>query len=166
MRGIERFIAGVTKGTAFVAAGICFLMLVLIVVEIFLRSVLSTSTYLMDELVGYGVAAMTFLGLAYSLKTDSLIRINILLERLNKTARNVVEVGCATATLLIVGFAASFFWVSLSRHYVRGTSSGTMADVPNWIPEAVVFVGLVAFCLQLAAITIRSFIPQRNPDQG
>ncbi|MDX9860673.1 MAG: TRAP transporter small permease [Rhodospirillales bacterium] len=162
MRVIDRFICGLTNISAVVAATICVLMFLLIIAEIVLRTFFATSTYMMDELVGYGVAAMTFLGLAYSLKTEALIRISLVLDKLNPRARTFVDVACATATLLVIAFVANFFWISLFRHYTRGTSSGTMADVPNWIPEAVIFVGLVAFCLQMVAFILSRVLQRSN----
>ena len=64
-----------------VSAALLVLMVLHILLEIVLRSFFASSTFVLDEFVGYGVAAMTFLSLGYALETDSLIRVQLLLGR-------------------------------------------------------------------------------------
>ena len=130
-------------------------MVVHIIFEIILRSFFDTSTFVLDEYVGYGVAAMTYLSLAYAFEEGSLIRVNILLIRLHGWPRRIVEYFCIVATLGITVFIAAFFWRSVKRNWDRGAVSESMAETPLWIPEALVFIGVVLFAIQLFAYFVR-----------
>ena len=155
MKLFQRTIYRISCAAAVVSALICVSMLVLILVEIVLRSFFDTSTFLMDEFVGYGVGAMAFLALGYSLESGSLIRVNLLLKRFRGRVRQGVEIVCTVTTLFAMGVPIWFFWLSIMRHYKRGYTSGTYADVPAYIPEGILLIGMILFWIQLLAYGMR-----------
>lgn len=138
-----------------VSAAILVAMVAHIILEIVLRGFFRTSTFVLDEYVGYGVAAMTFLSLAYAFEEGSLIRVNLVLVRLRGRLRRIVECFCVVATLGVTVFVATFFWRSVKRNWDRGAVSESMAETPLWIPEALVFAGLALFAVQLLAYLLR-----------
>lgn len=148
--GLSRFAAGVS-GVILVA------MVAHIMVEIFLRNVLDTSTFALDEFVGYEMAAMAFLAMGYSLENGSLIRVSLLHGPLRHQPRmrRGVELFCALATLAATAIPIVFFARSIGVAYERGYTTGTITNIPQWIPEMFVLVGLAVFWLQLIAYTLR-----------
>lgn len=153
----DRFVSALSRRSIY-AAGLLLVLIVLhILLEIVLRSALSTSTYVLDEFVGYGVAAVTFLSLGHTLEAGALIRIRLLLSRLSPVGRwrRVVEGFCVLSTDFAVGLITWRFWVDIARDLARGTVSSTVAEVPLWIPQATVFAGLVVFELQLLSYFLR-----------
>jgi TRAP-type C4-dicarboxylate transport system permease small subunit len=127
-----------------------------VILEIFLRSAMSTSTFVLDEFVGYGVAAMTFLTLGYAFESNTLIRVNILLTKLRSDlSRRIVEVLCVLAAIVLSSYICLYFWKSVERNIQRGSTSETIAAVPLWIPEAFVLAGLVIFILQMIAYILK-----------
>jgi TRAP-type C4-dicarboxylate transport system permease small subunit len=140
------------------AIGACLMLIAMvghIVLEILLRNIFSTSTFVQDEFVGYAVAACVFWSLGYTLEHSHLIRVNVLLHRFNERARRIAEVFCGVAAFVCTGYLAWFFWLRLTRNWTRGTVSGSIAAVPMWIPEAIILTGLAIFALQLIAYTLR-----------
>jgi len=137
-------------------------MVLHILLEIVLRSFFSTSTFVLDEFVGYGVAAMTFLSLGYALNEGALIRVNILLTRTAGRSRIALEVFSVVMTLAITVFIAGYFWRSVARNWTRGAVSESIAEVPLWIPEGLVFAGVVLFAVQLAAYLLRLIAGDRR----
>lgn len=137
-------------------AGLLLVAMVLhILLEIVLRAFFSTSTFVLDEFVGYGVAAITFLSLGYTLEHGALIRVNLVLGRTHGRARRALEVLAAGLTLGLLTFLGWFFWFRVARHVSRGTVSNTIAQVPMWIPEGLVLLGLGLFWLQMFAYLLR-----------
>ncbi len=142
------------------AAGVSALLLVLMLghtlLEIALRP-FGLSTFVLEELLGYGLAAMAFLALGHTLEQGGLVRVNLLLSRLGRrpSARRAVELVAAAGTMVVTGIAIWFFGASVIRQYGRGYTSGTIADVPMWIPEGVLLLGLVVFGLQLIAYSLQ-----------
>ena len=124
-----------------------------------LRSFFATSTFVLDEFVGYGVAAMTFLSLGYALEEDALIRVHLLLGRSPPPARHGLEIIGTGLTLALSLFLISHFWSSVSRNWSRGAVSQSIAEAPLWIPEGLVLLGLVLFALQLCAHLVRLLCP-------
>jgi len=137
-------------------AGLLLVAMVLhILLEIVLRAFFSTSTFVLDEFVGYGVAAITFLSLGYTLEHGAMIRVNLLLTRTHGWARRALEVLAASFTLVLLTFLGWFFWFRVARHVTRGTVSSSIAQVPMWIPEGLVLLGLGLFWLQMLAYLLR-----------
>lgn len=146
------------------SAAILILMVVHILFEIVLRSFFASSTFVLDEFVGYGVAAMTFLALGYALEDGALIRVQILLTRSPRPVRRGLEILCSALTLGMSLFLIAYFWKSVSRNWSRGAVSQSIAEVPLWIPEGLVLLGLVLFTLQLSARLLRLLAPQTGGD--
>ena len=145
-----------TLGIA-VAVVILLGMTGLILAEVVLRSFFAASTHAADELVGYGVGALSFLALGHSLEKRSLIRMNLLISRFDARGipRRGVEVVCALLGIMSCSIAFYFFVRNVVRNYERGYVSETVAQIPLWIPEAFVAMGLGIFILQLVSYLIR-----------
>jgi TRAP-type C4-dicarboxylate transport system permease small subunit len=157
MRMFQNAIFAVSRFAAYVAAAIIVYMLLHVLLEILLRNIFHTSTFILEEMVGYAVAASSFLGLGYCLERGALIRVTLLLGRFaeNSIARRVVEGFCVISTLFVTGLAIWQFSRSILRLYDRGYTSGTMSNIPSWIPETIMTVGLVLFWIQLVAHLLR-----------
>ncbi|MBY8978283.1 TRAP transporter small permease [Rhodobacteraceae bacterium NNCM2] len=150
-----RAAAAVSLLCAWLAALIMAGMTLHILTEIVLRSFFDGSTHLVEEYVGYGLMTMVFLGLGHSLESGSLIRVDLVLDRLGARSRRGVELVICTAALVVAGFIGRYIWISMARKFAAGTVSMTTAATPMWIPEAVVLIGLAVFGLQLLAYALR-----------
>lgn len=152
-----RCVSRLALAGAFLAIVALIAICLLIGTEITLRTLFNESTHMADELVGYAIAAMTFLGLGYALEHKALIRVNLVLANLDAGGRPrwLLELVCCGCALFSTGLAAVFFFESALRKYQRGYISETIAEVPLWIPEAALLLGLVIFWLTLLAYTLR-----------
>jgi TRAP-type C4-dicarboxylate transport system permease small subunit len=132
-------------------------MVGLVLAEVIARNVFATSTFIMNELVGYGVAGMTIIALGNALENGALIRMNLVLIALKPQglARRALEVISIGTAMLAAGIALWYFLRSVLRSYDRGYTSETAAQVPLWIPEAFMVAGLAIFLLQLLSYLIR-----------
>src|SRR5918998_1276648 len=95
-----RSISALSRIAATLAAVILVAMVCHILLEIVLRTFFGLSTFSTDEFVGYGIAAVTYLGLGHALRTGALIRVDMLLNATQRwpRARRVIELGCAVMT--------------------------------------------------------------------
>jgi TRAP-type C4-dicarboxylate transport system permease small subunit len=155
MRAFQAAVFRVSRFSAQLAAVGLVYMVAHILYEIVLRSFFDTSTYVLDEFVGYGVAAITFLALGFALEEGSLIRVNLLLTVTRGWVRRVLETFVVGITLAMSCYVTWYFWFSVKRNFIRGTTSESIAEVPLWIPEGLVLLGLVLFCVQLFAYLLR-----------
>lgn len=163
MKTFQIFAYSLSRAAAAVACLIVIAMTLHILFEIVLRSAFATSTFVLDEFVGYGVAASTFLALGYALEHGSLIRVGLLIRRLSGKSRRTVEAFCALSTLWVTSLLLYFMGLTTWRSWTRGRVSTSIAEVPTWIPESLVVLGLAVFWIQLLAYILRQFTNQPSP---
>lgn len=120
-------------------------------VEIVLRSFFATSTFSMDEFVGYAIGSMTFLSLAHTFRHRKHIRVSILQSFIYGRAAIAVELMCIAFTFGITLFLARYIWRTLARDFSRGTVSPTLTETPIWLIDSAIFIGLILFMSQLLA---------------
>lgn len=133
-----------------------------ILLEIALRF-LGTSTFVLDEFVGYAVATMTFLGLGYALDHGALVRVNVLLDRIPSRLHWLPELVCSLLSLGAFAWLAWFWAKNVLRSYQRGTVSETLAETPLWLPEGMVLVGMLLLCFSLLSRVVYLVAVRRLP---
>lgn len=100
-----------------------------------------------DDFVSWCMAAMAFLGLAHTFKSGDMIRVGLLVDRLQGRTKWVFEI----ASLVIgLGFIGFFTWNAVSMTYdsyrFNDISQGVVA-VPLWIPQIGYAGGLVILAI-------------------
>lgn len=154
LKPLSFFSTALNRIAAGAAAILLVMMVGLILIEIVLRF-FSRSTFMTDVLVGYGVAAITFLALGHTLEQGSMIRISALTQRLSRIPR-LLAAGFSIVTVELLAVWLMFFeWRSISKLWIRGTSSQHSLPIPLWIPEAIFFIGLGLLALQLLVLFLR-----------
>ncbi len=135
-----------------VAGMLAMLLIIYITGHILLEIVMrlfGTSTFVLDEFIGYAVATMTFLGLGYALERGSLVRVNVLLDRIPERWHWLPDLVSTLLALAAFSWLAWYWGQNVWRSYQRGTLSETLAETPLWIPEGMVLVGMLLLCLTL-----------------
>jgi TRAP-type C4-dicarboxylate transport system permease small subunit len=164
MVAMERWSYRLAKLAAWLSAVIVCYMLTHIMIEIVLRVFFARSTYVLDEFVAYATAAITFLCLAYALHDHALIRVSILLHRLQGKWRLAFEIFSVATTLALAGILTYFFWTkTFWRDLTLHRRSESIAEIPLWIPEIFAVIGLVLFMFQLFTMLMRLIIT-RSPE--
>jgi len=130
-----------------------------ILLEMVLRNVFDTSTFVLDEFVGYGVSALTFLALGQAYRKGALIRVFLVRDILGPGGRRVLDIFGHASALVIGLLIAAYIGKSVLRNFERGTTSSSIAEIPQWIPEAVVLAGVTIFVLQVLASLLASLAP-------
>jgi TRAP-type C4-dicarboxylate transport system permease small subunit len=96
-----------------------------------------------DDLVAWSMAAMSFLGLAHTFRSGEMIRVGLLIDRLQGRARHLLEI---VALVIGCGFIAFFAWYAVSMTFdsfrLQDRAQGVL-PVPLWIPQLGYAAGLV-----------------------
>lgn len=127
------------------------------ILEVALRTLFNSSSYVLEEFTGYGLALIAFLGLGGTFIGGAMIRVNLIRERLAKPTLFLLEILSVSATLGLMLFVAYHFIGTAVKYFHRGTVGETMARFPAWILPALIALGSVIFALQLLAY-LRSVI--------
>lgn len=151
----DRWVSGLSRASAAVAALLLVYVFGHIIIEIVMRSFFSRSTFVLDEFVGYAIAAMTFLAAGHALNAGHLIRVDLVIGRLGGRPRRLAELFCLGVSFAMAGFCAWWVGRDALRNLVRGSVSESIAEVPLWVPVGAVWLGLVILMLQLLACFLR-----------
>jgi TRAP-type C4-dicarboxylate transport system permease small subunit len=138
-----------------------FLLMALILVEVFTRYVLpSAPIAVADEMGGYALVAVTFLGLGYTWKEGGHVRVEFLVNVLPRGLQRALRL----FTLLIatvfaaVMIKASYDMVSFTVMF--GTRSGSWLRIPMQWPQLSLIVGSTLLFLQLLAELVKALVLQ------
>lgn len=102
-----------------------------------------------DDFASWCMAAMAFLGLAYTFKSGDMIRVGLLVDKLGGTKRHVVEIFCL---LIGVGFVGYFSWYAVTMtidSWRFDDMSQGVVPVPLWLPQIGYSGGLVVLLIAL-----------------
>ncbi|WP_163271830.1 TRAP transporter small permease subunit [Chelativorans alearense] len=136
-------LAGVFAALSLVA------MFLHIVYEMILRNLFDTSTFVLDEFVGYEVSAMMFLGLGWTYLRGELLKLDLFYERLGPGGQRLLRGFGDITALVLTLFLLVHIGDTVITTYSRGTVSASIARVPQFLPQSMVFIGLVVFALCL-----------------
>jgi TRAP-type C4-dicarboxylate transport system permease small subunit len=147
-----------------ITAGIMMLIgVALVIAEIMVRALFDSTLYITEEYTAYLMVAITFLGLAYTLKEKGHIRM-VFLHKFVKAgkARILLEiysffVGLAVFVVITVT-TAEFFWDSVAS----GTRSMQISRTYLAIPQSAMPLGSLLITLQFAAEFFRSVMKLRK----
>jgi TRAP-type C4-dicarboxylate transport system permease small subunit len=159
IRGLE----ALSQAAGFVAGAGVLGLSVFIAAAVVSRRVLGVPILAADELSGYFLLAIVFLGLAYTMKAGGHIRAGVVLERVPRKVRAGLEF---SATLLAFGFSLVLLlgcWGLVAEYYTRGTLSFRYLQVPLWIPGTLLVLGTALLALQLLARLLTQCSPGADP---
>ena len=137
------------------------LMMMLVVVEVFMRYVLRQPLMVADEFSAYMLVALAYLGMAYTWRQGGHVRVTVLISRLPYKVSSWIRF----AGLILV----FIFMVELDRVGYKmimyalqiNLRSSTWLMVPLFWPQLTVFVGFVLLTLLLAVDIVQMFIKIR-----
>lgn len=160
-----RIIDRITNVFATIAGIIMILGVALILTEIIARSFFNRTTYITDEYTAYFMAAMTFLGLAYTLKEKGHIRMTFLHKLIKRgKARFFLDlysfiIGLVVfAVITVVTF--NLFWDSV----LTSTRSMQISRTYLAIPQSAMPLGSLIIMLQFVAEIARTILKFRTGD--
>jgi len=112
------------------------------------------TTRVTDEISGYILALAATWGLAYTLRTDAHVRIDVLLPYLSDRWRAVAD--CLAFILMgcFAGLVSWKIWVLVLDSFESGIRSSTYLLTPQWIPEGILGIGFSLLTLCSAAMTL------------
>ena len=134
-------------------SAVCVLTIIaLILAEILVRTIAGRSTFITEEYAGYLLSWFAFLGMAYTLKADGHIRVNILLSKLGTTKKTVLEIFAALVGLATFAFLTFFLFSLFYDSLLTGVKSMHISETPLFIPQIITVLGSFLMVLQLVSL--------------
>ncbi|MGY6272481.1 TRAP transporter small permease subunit [Achromobacter denitrificans] len=161
---LDRFANGVSRFASLLASASAAVLTLAMVYEVFARYVFDAPTVWAFDIAYMSNGAVFLLGMAYVLREDGHIRIDVLRNRLPARFNDVVQ-GIAYLLVLaplfgvLSSIAVSHAWRAWVRHEVETVSPWAPLMWPFYL---LIAIGLIAMTLQLAAEGLRAFAGQRS----
>ncbi len=130
-------------------AGIFLVAIAVLVVSQIVARFFNTQIPSADEFAGYSLAASSFLGLAYSFRSGSHIRVTLLTDRLSsKGQRIMLLLGLGFTAVMIAIWAVNSISLVYESWAYKEMSTGIL-KYPIWIPQLSMGIGVTLFCLAI-----------------
>lgn len=130
-------------------AGVFLVTIAILVVSQIVARMFNKQIPSADEFAGYCLAASSFLGLAYSFRSGSHIRVTLLTDRFSTQIQRVLMLLVLTFTIIMI---AVWAFNSISMVYeswkFKDMSTGIL-KYPIWIPQLSMGIGVTLFCLAI-----------------
>ncbi len=148
----EKWLSGLG---ALVSALFIITLVLLILTEIFSRTLFDKSTMIADEYSGYFYLASVFLGLGYTFSQKAHIRINILTSRLSNKAQRYFDIFAGVVTFMVIAFI--FYRVILMTidAYSFDILSEGVSETPIYLTQIPMIVGTFIFIVAILAFIAR-----------
>jgi TRAP-type C4-dicarboxylate transport system permease small subunit len=125
------------------------LLVVMMGVEMIVRSVFGWSLQVTNELGGYALVVITFIGLSSGQAGHAFHRMHLLDDHLSHAGRAFLRLilDCATAAVAVILFVefTRFSWIT----WQSGDVAATVLLTPLWLPRLAMPIGALALTLTL-----------------
>jgi TRAP-type C4-dicarboxylate transport system permease small subunit len=161
MKRIAHIVEKIAYLGAYCSGWLVPLMMMLVVVEVFMRYVLHQPLMLADEFSAYMLVAVSYLGTAYTWRQGGHVRVTVLVSRLSPRVSSWIR---------LIGLILIFiFMIELDRVSYKmityalqiNLRSSTWLMFPLFWPQLAVFIGFVLLTLLLVIDIVKTFIKIR-----
>ena len=159
MRRLAALVEALSDAAGAVAAATTLALTLMVAAGVVARRILAAPFLFVEELSGYAVLLIVFLGLAHTMKAGAHVRVEVLVERVRGRAAvvlNVVTLLLAMAWSVIL-FAGTLY--QTREYYTQDVLSFAYLQTPLWIPASVMVVGATLLLLECLALVLRAARP-------
>ncbi|MCA0419719.1 MAG: TRAP transporter small permease [Proteobacteria bacterium] len=148
-------------------AGLCLIVIFILMMLLSVGREINFNVPSGDDFAGWAFAAMAFFGLAHTFKKGEMIRVGLLIERLDGPVKRAAELFALTVAALFIGY---FTWQTGKLAYDSwqyfDMSTGVVS-VPLWIPQLSLALGLGTLLIAIIdefVIVLRTGRPTYEPE--
>ncbi|MGD9974415.1 MAG: TRAP transporter small permease [Desulfatirhabdiaceae bacterium] len=164
LKTIDTLLERLYQVSGFLAAGLIFLMLILVLINIFSRLIHAFIPGL-TEVAGYCMAGSGALGLAYTFGHDGHIRVKMLLDCVKGTSRFALEIWALAVSAGLVSFVAGYMVKMVYFSWVFKDRSDGSDSMLTWISQTPMTFGFIVFSICLVHALIKNLLMRCLADQ-
>jgi len=147
-------------------AVIIFLLMAKLLIEVLTRYVLQSPLSIAEEMGGYFLVSITFIGLAYTWKEKGHVRVTLLISRLpEKAVRPIRFITLLLATAFTLPLIKACYDL-LTDSLLFESRSGSWLRTPLVYPQSIMLIGAVLLFLQLMVEIIKALIAMKKPGEN
>lgn len=151
----EKINQAILKLEDFLLGYIIVFMAILLVLNVFFRSVLNNSLSFAEELGGFLMVVVTFWGISTAARFSKHINMNAIVDNVPKKIRKAMLVIISGFTSLVMFYMTSVF-VRYAMDNMKVGRISTALELPMWILQSIVAVGVFLTAVQYLICFIRN----------
>jgi|GEM_PF-1214954 TRAP-type C4-dicarboxylate transport system permease small subunit len=154
--GIERLTSKVVQLQCVFSEIVLVVLTVLIAAEVVCRSFFGFSLLIVEEIAGYLLLTLVFLGMGIATYENALFRVEFII---NALPENIAEFLLIIYRLLCLAFTLILFQqmcLLVIDSYKKGVSAATILATPLFIPQLALVIGAATLSLILVAQIVNS----------
>ena len=140
---------GLSRLSLIIGGAALIMMVALIFVEVVSRYIFSHSLGVADEFGAYLLVVLSFMGLAYVIKKDAHIKVQVITSRLPSRASDWLRMITLLVFLLFAVISTVLAYDFVVYNYVRDIRSFLTMRTPQWMPMSAMAVGFAMLSLSL-----------------
>ena len=145
-----------SSASGYVCTFCVVVILFLILTDVTLRGTIGKSILVAEELGGYLIVAITFLGLSYTLRMGRHVRVQMITQRLSLRVRYILHLITTMLSIGVIGVGVWQTYVLTWNSYQDEVISLGILHTPQYIPQLVMIVGMFLFGLQAIAELLKT----------
>ena len=151
--------------SGYLQAGIIFFLMVMLLAEVLTRYILRSPLSIADEMGGYLLVSITFMGLAYTWKERGHVRVTLLINRLpDRFAHLLRYTTLILATVFTMPLIKACYDL-ISDSLLFESRSGSWLRTPLAYPQTILLIGAIMLFLQLVAEIIKASIAMGKSEE-
>lgn len=131
------------KTCYFVSAVSLILMVILVTIEVILRTITGISLLVTDEFCGYLMVFVAYWGSILAINSGNFVRVSLIYDKYNQSVKRIVDIVYNFIFITIVGIMTFFTYKSVLSSYIHRTISNTIARIPLVYPKGFLLLGLI-----------------------
>jgi TRAP-type C4-dicarboxylate transport system permease small subunit len=145
---LTRSLDAIYKATGALAGIFLVAICVIVMAQIVARQ-LGTIIPSADQFAGFCLAATSFLGLAYSFRSGSHIRVTLFVQALGTTGSRLMLIFALAVAAAISGLLTYYTISMVIQNATRGEVTSGLVPVPLWLPQTGMAVGITLFAIAI-----------------
>jgi TRAP-type C4-dicarboxylate transport system permease small subunit len=132
------------------------LLVIFLATNVVLRYFFEKPLVFTEEVTGYILAFIVFIGLGYTLKTGGHVITDILVSHLSVEKKKVLKVPIIIGGIFFAAFLTGSAGTLVVKNFSRKAIDFGSLGTPEWIPNIIFFVGTLFFLIQMISLLLRS----------
>jgi TRAP-type C4-dicarboxylate transport system permease small subunit len=141
---------------------VIFSLMVMVLVEVLTRYIMNSPLSIADEIGGYMLVGITFLGLGYTWKEEGHVRVELITNLLPVKIRSILRFfTLLLATIFCIPLIAGSYTL-LQDSLLFGTRSGSWMRIPMVYPQSLLLIGSILLLLQMISEILKAILGFTN----
>lgn len=119
-----------------------------------------------EEYSGYFFIAISFLGLASTLREGAHVRVTLVVSKLKPRARLIVDMAVSIVAILIILVLTKAAWDLFLESAISGERAQSVTRTPLWIPRFFLIPGYLLLILELVRYMLNTYNSIRKSTKG